>query len=223
MPVARLQNRLELTLTLRYICSCLPISPAVILSIFSSLCNHGKLDLTVPPPPATQKHVLTVSQSKSGYAPHLTSRIVHHTPKNAATCPVQMPPTDTRAFTRVSVSPECISKFNELKLGKSVKYIIYKLSDDYKEIVVEDSSSDPDWETFQNKLLDAKAGHKGKVGKGPRYAVYDFQYELEGGEGTRYAVTTRQNEPERGSEADKRTGTRLSSSRGAQTREHWSS
>ena len=36
--------------------------------------------------------------------------------------------------------------------------------------------------------MNAKAGHKGKVGKGPRYAVYDFQYELEGGEGTRYAV-----------------------------------
>lgn len=85
----------------------------------------------------------------------------------------------------VTVSPECISKFNELKLGKSIKYIIYKLSDDYKEIVVEDSSSDPDWETFQNKLMNAQAGHKGKTGKGPRYAVYDFQYELEGGEGTR--------------------------------------
>ena len=88
----------------------------------------------------------------------------------------------------VSVSPECISKYNELKLGKSFKYIIYKLSDDYKEIVVEDASSDPDWETFQNKLMNAKAGHKGKEGKGPRYAVYDFQYELDGGEGTRYVM-----------------------------------
>ena len=88
----------------------------------------------------------------------------------------------------VSVSPECVSKFNELKLGKSVKYIIYKLSDDYKEIVVEDASSDPDWETFQNKLMNAKAGHRGKEGKGPRYAVYDLQYELEGGEGTRYVL-----------------------------------
>lgn len=56
--------------------------------------------------------------------------------------------------------------------------------------MVEDSSSDPDWETFQSKLMNAKAGHKGKEGKGPRYAVYDFQYELEGGEGTRYAVTS---------------------------------
>ena len=78
-----------------------------------------------------------------------------------------------------------MSKFNELKLGKSIKYIIYKLSDDYKEIVVEEESSNGDWEQFQNKLLTAKASYKGKEGKGPRYAVYDFQYELEGGEGTR--------------------------------------
>ncbi|MCJ1426796.1 cofilin [Sticta canariensis] len=88
----------------------------------------------------------------------------------------------------VSVNPECISTYNELKLGKSIKYIIYRLSDDYKEIVVEHSSSDNDWETFQTKLLNAKASHKGKEGKGPRYAVYDFQYELEGGEGTRNKI-----------------------------------
>ena len=28
---------------------------------------------------------------------------------------------------------------------------------------------------------------QGKVGKGPRYAVYDFSYDLASGEGTRYA------------------------------------
>ncbi|EAT76172.2 hypothetical protein SNOG_16474 [Parastagonospora nodorum SN15] len=39
----------------------------------------------------------------------------------------------------VSVSPECISTFNELKLGKDIKWIIYKISDDWKEIVVEES------------------------------------------------------------------------------------
>lgn len=79
--------------------------------------------------------------------------------------------------------------YNELKLGKSIKYIIYRLSDDYKEIIVEDTSTDDNWENFQEKLLNAKASHKGKEGKGPRYAVYDFQYELEGGEGTRYGAS----------------------------------
>jgi len=27
---------------------------------------------------------------------------------------------------------------------------------------------------------------QGKVGKGPRYAIYDFGYDLPGGEGSRY-------------------------------------
>ncbi|KAL8757686.1 MAG: hypothetical protein Q9184_004147 [Pyrenodesmia sp. 2 TL-2023] len=88
----------------------------------------------------------------------------------------------------VTVNPACTSTFNELKLGKSIKYIIYKLSDDYKEIVVEESSTDPEWENFQKKIIDAKASHRGKEGRGPRYAVYDFQYELEGGEGTRNKI-----------------------------------
>lgn len=88
----------------------------------------------------------------------------------------------------VSVASECITKYNELKLGKEIKYIIYKLSDDYKEIVVEDYSSDKDWDTFRNKLLNAKASYKNKEGKGPRYAVYDFQWDLASGEGTRNKI-----------------------------------
>ncbi|KAL8951807.1 MAG: hypothetical protein Q9222_002223 [Ikaeria aurantiellina] len=88
----------------------------------------------------------------------------------------------------VTVTPDCVTKFNDLKLGKSIKYIIYKLSDDYTQIVVEDSSTDPEWENFQSKIMNAKASYKGKEGKGPRYAVYDFQYELEGGEGTRNKI-----------------------------------
>jgi len=89
----------------------------------------------------------------------------------------------------VAVAPECISAFNELKLGKgTIKYIIYKLSDDYKEIVVEDKGADGDWEAFQTKLMEAKSSHKGKEGKGPRYAVYDFEYELESGEGKRSKI-----------------------------------
>lgn len=97
--------------------------------------------------------------------------------------------TDVLSSCSVSVAPECISTFNQLKLGKgTVKYIIYKLSDDYKEIVVEETSSDGDWEAFQSKLMNAKASYRGKEGKGPRYAVYDFEYELEAGEGKRYVV-----------------------------------
>ncbi|KAL8666807.1 MAG: hypothetical protein Q9168_007396 [Polycauliona sp. 1 TL-2023] len=88
----------------------------------------------------------------------------------------------------VAVTPDCISLFNDLKLQKKIKYIIYKLSDDYKEIVVEESSTDPEWENFQKKITGAKSSYKGKEGAGPRYAIYDFQYELEGGEGTRNKI-----------------------------------
>ena len=132
--------------------------------------------------------LLVQQQSKSGYAHLRSSKSQSPDPlgssPNIFTKSYLQKLTKPR-YTSVSISPECITKFNELKLGKTLKYVIYKLSDDYKEIVVEDSSTDSDWEKFQNNLLGAKSGHKGKEGKGPRYAVYDFQYELEGGEGTR--------------------------------------
>lgn len=99
-----------------------------------------------------------------------------------------------------------MSKFNELKLNKKIKYIIYKLSDDNREIVVEEASEDGNWDNFREKLVNAKTKNKavgclpsyslwrpliflqGKEGKGPRYAVYDFNYDLASGEGARYVA-----------------------------------
>jgi len=90
----------------------------------------------------------------------------------------------------VSVAPDCITKFNELKLNKKLKFIIYKLSDDYKEIVIEETSENGDWDFFREKLLKAESKNKmGKVGKGPRYAIYDFNYDLASGEGSRSKIT----------------------------------
>lgn len=89
-----------------------------------------------------------------------------------------------------SVSQECVSAYNDLKLNKKYKYIIFKLSDDNKEIVVEEASDDKDWENFREKLVNATTKSKtGAVGKGPRYAVYDFQYSLASGEGERNKLT----------------------------------
>ncbi|KAI9903285.1 hypothetical protein N3K66_002637 [Trichothecium roseum] len=89
-----------------------------------------------------------------------------------------------------SVSQECITAFNELKLNKKYKYIIYKLSDDYKQVVVEEASDDSDWENFREKLINATSKSKsGAVGKGPRYAVYDFEYSLASGDGVRNKIT----------------------------------
>ncbi|EHL00621.1 putative Cofilin [Glarea lozoyensis 74030] len=91
----------------------------------------------------------------------------------------------------VSLSIDCVPKFNELKLNKTLKFIIFKLTDDYKEIVVEEASEDPDWEVFREKLINAESKNMktGKVTKGPRYAVYDFNYDLASGEGSRSKIT----------------------------------
>ena len=85
------------------------------------------------------------------------------------------------------MTPDCITAFNELKLGKSLKWIIYKISDNWKEIVVEETSKTADYEAFREKLVAAKScGKDGKEGIGPRYAVYDMEYDAPGGEGKRY-------------------------------------
>ncbi|KAL9091497.1 MAG: hypothetical protein Q9165_004883 [Trypethelium subeluteriae] len=96
----------------------------------------------------------------------------------------------SKAQSGVSVNPECISAFNELKLGKDLKWIIYKISDDWKEIVVEETSKEGNWDTFRDKLVNAKSKDKrGNEGIGGRYAVFDVEYELEGGEGSRSKIT----------------------------------
>lgn len=93
------------------------------------------------------------------------------------------------ASSGVSVAPECIQTFNELKLGKSTKWIIYKISDDWKEIVVEETSTDPDYSKFREKLLSAKSKNKrGEEGIGGRYAVFDVEYDT-AGEGKRSKIT----------------------------------
>lgn len=61
---------------------------------------------------------------------------------------------------RATVSQECITAYNDLKLNKKLKYIIYKLSDNYQQIVVEESSDDKDWENFREKLINATSVNK---------------------------------------------------------------
>lgn len=89
----------------------------------------------------------------------------------------------------VSVAPECIQAFNDLKLKRAYKFVIFKISDDWKEIVVEETSKDGDYEVFRNKLLNAKSKNKrGEEGIGGRYAVYDVEYEAAGGAGQRNKI-----------------------------------
>lgn len=88
---------------------------------------------------------------------------------------------------RLSVNPECVSAFNELKLGKAgTKYIIYRISDDQKEIIVDEVGADQSYDAFREKLVAAKE----KSGKSrPSYAIYDVEFELAEGEGKRCRYT----------------------------------
>lgn len=59
------------------------------------------------------------------------------------------------------MNEECIATYNELKLNKKYKYIIFKLSDDNTQIVVESTSEDgPEYDDFRNKLISAQSKSK---------------------------------------------------------------
>jgi len=77
----------------------------------------------------------------------------------------------------VGLDKDCVPAFELLKLGrdKSHKYIIFKLSDDKKSIVVEKKGVNGSYDTFLEDLPERDC----------RYAVYDFEYSLETGEGKR--------------------------------------
>ena len=64
--------------------------------------------------------------------------------------------------------------FEDLKSRRS-KYIIYKLSANNKTIEVEKTSTDTDYDKFTNDLPENDC----------RYAVYDFEYEIDPTEGKR--------------------------------------
>ncbi|GKT87054.1 cofilin [Colletotrichum tofieldiae] len=132
----------------------------------------------------------TVTQLLRSCPRYLTNRrkllplFCHHPPQCSKL------PGRTTPSSKATVSQDCITAYNDLKLSKKYKYIIYKLSDDNKEIVVEEASADKDWENFRQKLITATTKSKsGAVGKGPRYAVYDFEYSLASGEGERNKIT----------------------------------
>ncbi|CAI7605580.1 unnamed protein product [Penicillium viridicatum] len=83
---------------------------------------------------------------------------------------------------------ECITAFNELRSGPKAtrpKFIIYKISDDKKSIVLEETSTKKDWDFFRMKLYEA-ADKDGEPA--PRYAIYDMEYDV-GSEGKQQQLT----------------------------------
>ncbi|KAM5456384.1 cofilin [Microsporum audouinii] len=87
----------------------------------------------------------------------------------------------------VTIHPDCINAYEKLRLGKGAgrtKYIIFKISDNKKEVVVDETSTNDDYEAFREKLVSSKDSNGRPA---PRYAAYDVEFQLEAGEGWRYA------------------------------------
>lgn len=94
--------------------------------------------------------------------PHLLSLHLHHRP---LLLHLLFSSSAFRSTSSVSSASRPPCRLSE------IKYITFKLSDDSKEIVVEKSSESSDYEDFINDLPP----------NSPRYAIYDFEYEVPGG------------------------------------------
>ncbi|KDR83149.1 hypothetical protein GALMADRAFT_238995 [Galerina marginata CBS 339.88] len=70
----------------------------------------------------------------------------------------------------VGVNELCISTFQELKLKKKYKYIIFTLNSNFTEVIVEKTSSEQDYDAFLADLPETEC----------RWAIYDFEFEKEG-------------------------------------------
>ncbi|KAF2076518.1 hypothetical protein CYY_002196 [Polysphondylium violaceum] len=70
----------------------------------------------------------------------------------------------------VTVNPQTIEVFNQLKLGKQCNCIFYKLNDDDSEIVIEKVL--PNSTTFEQVVNELPPNDC-------RYVVYDYDYEIE--------------------------------------------
>ena len=73
----------------------------------------------------------------------------------------------------VAVHDEVVAKYQELKLGHQHKFVLFKLSDDLKEVVFERTSTagQDSYQDFVNSLPPNDC----------RYAVYDFAFKAEDG------------------------------------------
>ncbi|KAJ8309054.1 hypothetical protein KUTeg_013928 [Tegillarca granosa] len=71
----------------------------------------------------------------------------------------------------VAVLDECVEAFQEIKLGHKWQYIIYRLSEDLKKIIVDEKGQlGKTFDDFVNKLLEAE--QKGQC----RYGVFDVKF-----------------------------------------------
>ena len=81
-------------------------------------------------------------------------------------------------FFSVTVADESLTAFNDLKLGRKYKFVIFTLNDEKTQIVVEQTSTEQEYDAFLEILPENEC----------RYAVYDFEYDIGGGEGKRSKI-----------------------------------
>jgi cofilin len=77
----------------------------------------------------------------------------------------------------VRVDDDCKTAFQEVKLGHKYRYIVFKLTDDLKQIVVE-RKAEPSatYEDFTKEMKEAEAAQE------CRYAIFDVPYETVDGQ-----------------------------------------
>jgi len=81
--------------------------------------------------------------------------------------------TRTKQFLKssgVGVSNDCLPAYQDLKTRRKHKYIIYTLSSDNKEIIVDKTSADTAYDKFLKDLPEDQC----------RWAVYDLEFEKDG-------------------------------------------
>ncbi|CEP12964.1 hypothetical protein [Parasitella parasitica] len=89
----------------------------------------------------------------------------------------------------VTVNQVCLDKYQELKIGQKYKYITFKLSDDLKEIVVDEAKEVSKDKSEEIAVDDTYNEFLSKLPENmPRFAVYDFDFEKPG-EGKRNKIT----------------------------------
>lgn len=71
-----------------------------------------------------------------------------------------------------------MNAFNDLKLGKKHKFILFGLNSDKTEIIVKECSNESSYDVFLEKFQENDC----------MYAVYDFEYEISGTEGKRSKI-----------------------------------
>ncbi|KAJ1799073.1 cofilin, partial [Coemansia sp. RSA 2399] len=85
----------------------------------------------------------------------------------------------------IAVSDECIDRYNELKDEHKYRFVIYRIGEDLKSIIVEGTSEDAVTDESGNPAEEPSDVYEKFISRFPdndgRYAVYDFEYTHDGG------------------------------------------